>query len=56
MAESKSWQVVPTNLALEQFQEFVLPHLKMGIRGPQPKRFLRHNQKCRHLNKESVVI
>lgn len=37
MAESKSWQAIPTNLTLEQFQEFVLPHLKMGIRGPQPK-------------------
>ncbi len=24
-------------MILEQFQEFVLPHLKMGTRGPQPK-------------------
>ena len=37
MAESKFWQAISTNLTLEQFQEFVLPHLKMGIRGPQPK-------------------
>lgn len=37
MAESKSWQSIPTNLTQEQFEEFVLPHLKQGTRGPQPK-------------------
>ncbi|MBD1848167.1 transposase [Cyanobacteria bacterium FACHB-63] len=37
MAESKSWQSIPTHLTLEQFEEFVLPHLKQGTRGPQPK-------------------
>jgi hypothetical protein len=37
MAESKSWQSIPTNLTQEQFEEFVLPHLKRGTRGPQPK-------------------
>lgn len=37
MAESKSWQSIPTNLTLEQFEEFVLPHLRRGTRGPQPK-------------------
>ena len=30
-------QRIPTQLTLEQFQEFVLPHLHMGSRGPQPK-------------------
>lgn len=37
MAESKPWQGIPTNLTLEQFEEFVLPHLHLGSRGPQPK-------------------
>ena len=37
MAASKSWQGIPTNLTKEQFEEFVLPHLKRGTRGPQPK-------------------
>jgi len=37
MAESKPWRRIPTNLAPEQFEEFILPHLKMGTRGPQPK-------------------
>jgi hypothetical protein len=37
MAQSPPRQGIPTQLTLEQFQEFVLPHLKMGTRGPQPK-------------------
>ena len=37
MAQSQPWQRIPTNLTLEQFNEFVLPHLHMGSRGPQPK-------------------
>jgi len=37
MAQSQPWQGIPTNLTLEQFEEFVLPHLHMGSRGPQPK-------------------
>ncbi len=37
MAQSKPWQCIPTILTLEQFEEFVLPHLKIGSRGPQPK-------------------
>jgi len=37
MAKSKSWQGIPTNLTPEQFEEFILPHLKTGTRGPQPK-------------------
>jgi hypothetical protein len=37
MAESKPWQRIPTNLTREQFEEFVLPHLHTGSRGPQPK-------------------
>ena len=37
MAESKPWQAIPTQLTIEQFEEFVLPHLHSGTRGPQPK-------------------
>jgi len=37
MAQSQPWQVIPTHLNLEQFEEFVLPHLHIGSRGPQPK-------------------
>jgi len=37
MAQSQPWQVIPTHLTLEQFEEFVLPHLKIGSRGPQPQ-------------------
>ena len=37
MAQSQSWQSIPTSLTLEQFEEFVLPHLTKGSRGPQPK-------------------
>ena len=37
MAQSQSWQRIPTHLTLEQFEEFVLPHLHKGSRGPQPK-------------------
>ena len=37
MAQSQFRQGIPTHLTLEQFEEFVLPHLHMGTRGPQPK-------------------
>jgi transposase len=37
MSQSKPWQGIPTHLTLEQFKEFVLPHLHIGSRGPQPK-------------------
>jgi transposase len=37
MAQSQSRQGIPTHFTLEQFEEFVLPHLHMGSRGPQPK-------------------
>jgi transposase len=37
MAQSQSRQGIPTKLTLEQFEEFVLPHLHIGSRGPQPK-------------------
>lgn len=37
MAQPQSRQGIPTYLTLEQFEEFVLPHLHMGSRGPQPK-------------------
>jgi transposase len=37
MAQSQSRQGIPTYLTLEQFKEFVLPHLHIGSRGPEPK-------------------
>jgi transposase len=37
MPQSQSWQWIPTHFTLEQFNEFVLPHLPIGSRGPQPK-------------------
>jgi hypothetical protein len=37
MPEIQQWQWIPTHLTVEQFEEFVLPHLHLGSRGPQPK-------------------
>ncbi|MBV8885803.1 MAG: transposase [Chroococcidiopsidaceae cyanobacterium CP_BM_RX_35] len=37
MPQTQQWQRIPTHLTLEQFEEFVLPHLHRGSRGPQPK-------------------
>ena len=37
MSRSPQWQRIPTHLSLEQFQQFVLPHLTVGSRGPSPK-------------------
>jgi transposase len=37
MAKRKRWLEIPTELSLERFQEFVLPHLTVGSRGPAPK-------------------
>jgi transposase len=37
MSRSQQWQCIPTHLSLEQFEQFVLPHLTMGNRGPAPK-------------------
>jgi len=37
MAQPQPWQGIPTHLTLEQFEQFVLPHLHTGSRGPQPK-------------------
>jgi hypothetical protein len=37
MTQPQPRQGIPTKLTLEQFEEFVLPHLHMGSRGPQPK-------------------
>jgi transposase len=36
MTGNPSWQEIPTNLSLEQFEQFVLPHLSRGRRGPPP--------------------
>jgi hypothetical protein len=37
MAKRKRWLEIPTELSLEWFREFVLPHLTVGSRGPAPK-------------------
>jgi transposase len=37
MAKRKHWRCIPTELNLERFREFVLPHLSVGSRGPAPK-------------------
>ncbi|MBD2082896.1 transposase [Leptolyngbya sp. FACHB-17] len=37
MPQIQQWQWIPTHLTVEQFEEFVLPHLHLGRRGPQPK-------------------
>ena len=37
MAETQRWQAIPTQLELAEFEQFVLPHLSIGSRGPAPK-------------------
>jgi len=37
MTKSKHWQRIPTSLSLQQFDEFVLPHLTRVSRGPHVK-------------------
>ena len=37
MAEAQRWQAIPTQLGLAEFEQFVLPHLSIGRRGPAPK-------------------
>ena len=37
MAGSQRGQAIPTKLSLAQFEQFVLPHLSVGSRGPVPK-------------------
>ena len=36
MTGSPRWQVIPTKLSRAQFEQFVLPHLGHGRRGPPP--------------------
>jgi hypothetical protein len=37
MAKRACWREIPTDLSLERFEEFILPHLTVGSRGPAPK-------------------
>jgi hypothetical protein len=37
MAEAQQWQALPTQLERAEFEQFVLPHLSIGSRGPAPK-------------------
>src|ERR1700733_10108975 len=37
MAGSQRGQAIPTRLGLGQFEQFVLPHLRVGSGGPAPK-------------------
>jgi transposase len=36
MTGNPCWQAIPTKLSEAQFEEFVLPHLSRGRRGPEP--------------------
>ena len=36
MAGNHGWQTIPTRLGVAQFEQFVLPHLSRGRRGPPP--------------------
>ena len=38
MAETQRWQVLPTQLERAEFEQFVLPHLTIGSRGPATQR------------------
>ena len=37
MTKRASWREIPTELSLDRFEEFILPHLTFGSRGPAPK-------------------
>jgi hypothetical protein len=37
MGKTAQSRGIPTELSLEQFRQFVLPHLTVGRRGPAPK-------------------
>jgi transposase len=37
MTTRQTWQGIPTNLGVERFEQFVLPHLTVGLRGPASK-------------------
>ena len=37
MVETQRWQAIPTQLEPAEFEQFVLPHLSIGSRGPAPK-------------------
>jgi len=37
MSRSKKYQSIPTHLSGEEFDQFVLPHLTEGSRGPKTK-------------------
>ena len=37
MTKRACWREIPTELSLERFEEFILPHLTVGRRGPAPK-------------------
>ena len=36
-AEAKKYNVIPTQLTEDQFNEFIFSHLSQGKRGPKPK-------------------
>lgn len=41
MAKNQQYQWIPTRFTEKQFEQFVLPHLVLGSRGPAPKLSLR---------------
>jgi transposase len=36
MSGKQRWQAIPVKLSVAQFEQFVLPHLSRGRRGPPP--------------------
>jgi hypothetical protein len=37
VAETQRWQALPTQLERAEFEQFVLPNLSIGSRGPAPR-------------------
>jgi hypothetical protein len=37
MVETQRWQAIPTQLERAEFEQFVLPRLSVGSRGPAPR-------------------
>ncbi|MEX3791437.1 IS5 family transposase [Paraburkholderia sp. BR14374] len=46
MTGNPRWQVIPVKLSHAQFEEFVLPHLSTGRRGPRPTLTLHKTFNC----------
>ena len=40
MARKKQYNAIPVELSEKEFNEFILPHLKRGSRGPNKKNII----------------